>query len=372
MAQDQYDIAIVGGGIAGLSLAIQCACAGYQTIVFEKESYPKHKVCGEYISNESRSFLLDLGLPLSELDVPFIDQFVLSSHHGFVSSCRLSTGGFGLSRFELDSQLANLAQKAGAIVMTDTKALSVQGDFVAGYRIETLRQGTFRSKLLIDASGRNSALNKSNKSKITEAWIGVKYHLDAGPDSNVIEIHTFPDGYAGVSKIEANKYCFCYLTKASGLKACNSDIQLFEEKVLSKNLRLKARLKANKLVGPITTSQFYFGMKGEGGSFNEIGDALGFIPTLTGNGMSLALRSSKILFENVDELLSASIDAATFHKRCDEYMKGYLKHRVSRGVLLQNLLFLKPAALNKALMFLFSKSPWALRMMSNLAVGKTI
>jgi menaquinone-9 beta-reductase len=39
-----YDVAIVGGGLAGLALSIQCAKAGYTTILFEKEKYPFHKV----------------------------------------------------------------------------------------------------------------------------------------------------------------------------------------------------------------------------------------------------------------------------------------------------------------------------------------
>jgi flavin-dependent dehydrogenase len=51
-----YDVAIIGGGLAGLTLSIQCANAGYNTILFEKETYPFHKVCGEYISLESYSF----------------------------------------------------------------------------------------------------------------------------------------------------------------------------------------------------------------------------------------------------------------------------------------------------------------------------
>ena len=52
-----YDIAVVGGGLAGLSLSIQLAKAGYDVILFEKEKYPFHKVCGEYISLESWNFI---------------------------------------------------------------------------------------------------------------------------------------------------------------------------------------------------------------------------------------------------------------------------------------------------------------------------
>ena len=53
-------MAVTGGGLSGLAFAIQCAKAGYRVAVFEKETYPFHKVCGEYISNESWNFLQEL------------------------------------------------------------------------------------------------------------------------------------------------------------------------------------------------------------------------------------------------------------------------------------------------------------------------
>jgi flavin-dependent dehydrogenase len=65
-----YDIAITGGGLAGLTLSVQCADAGYRVLLIEKEQYPFHKVCGEYISNESTGFLERLGLPLRDLKLP--------------------------------------------------------------------------------------------------------------------------------------------------------------------------------------------------------------------------------------------------------------------------------------------------------------
>ena len=52
-----YDCAIIGGGLAGLCLAIQLAKNGHKIILFEKNQYPFHKVCGEYISMESWEFL---------------------------------------------------------------------------------------------------------------------------------------------------------------------------------------------------------------------------------------------------------------------------------------------------------------------------
>jgi len=75
----KYDACIIGGGLAGLALSIQLAKLGYAVALFEKEKYPFHKVCGEYISMESWNFLEELGLPLSDLKLPIINKLLVTA-----------------------------------------------------------------------------------------------------------------------------------------------------------------------------------------------------------------------------------------------------------------------------------------------------
>jgi 2-polyprenyl-6-methoxyphenol hydroxylase-like FAD-dependent oxidoreductase len=82
MNNEQFDIGIIGGGLAGLALSIQSANAGYKTILFEKETYPYHKVCGEYISLESWNFLERLGLSLHSMQLPIIKTLNVSAPNG--------------------------------------------------------------------------------------------------------------------------------------------------------------------------------------------------------------------------------------------------------------------------------------------------
>ena len=58
---DKYDIGIIGAGVAGSSLAILLAEEGKSVVVFEKENYPSHKVCGEFISPGADPILEQLG-----------------------------------------------------------------------------------------------------------------------------------------------------------------------------------------------------------------------------------------------------------------------------------------------------------------------
>src|SRR5215510_11531597 len=100
----------MGGGLAGLALAIQSVRAGYSVVLFEREKYPFHKVCGEYISLESWNFLQDLGVPLSDMQLPVIRNLMVSAPNGKYIESPLPLGGFGISRFTIDNLLATLAR----------------------------------------------------------------------------------------------------------------------------------------------------------------------------------------------------------------------------------------------------------------------
>src|SRR5437868_637169 len=96
----KYDTCIIGGGLAGLGLSIQLAGRGYAVALFEKEEYPFHKVCGEYISMESWDFIENLGMPLSDLQLPLIDRLIVTAPNGDQLQQQLPLGGFGISRYK--------------------------------------------------------------------------------------------------------------------------------------------------------------------------------------------------------------------------------------------------------------------------------
>lgn len=339
----QYDIAIIGGGLAGLCLAIQSANAGYQTILIEKESYPFHKVCGEYISKESEPFLMALGLPLPDWKLPSINQLDISAPNGKLHSFHLPLGGFGVSRHFLDHQLYQLAVQKGVTIYTDTKVQNLQ--FKENhFEIETDKK-QFTATIVVGSYGKKSNLDirlnrpfVQTKPSHWNNFIGVKYHIQYPHPENLIALHNFKDGYCGISQIEAGKSCLCYMTTAANLQQNGNSIEQMEAAVLWKNPQLKAIFNESKMLydRPLTISQISFQQKKRvENHLLFIGDAAGMIPPLCGNGMSMAMHGSKLAFEHIHQYFQMHQNRNLLETAYDLQWKQYFSMRIRTGKLVQ-------------------------------------
>jgi flavin-dependent dehydrogenase len=342
MHKRTYDIAIIGGGLAGLCLAIQCADNGNSVILFEKEEYPFHKVCGEYISLESWEFLTKLGLQLNNLNLPVIKTLQLSDAGGKLFQFALPLGGFGVSRYYLDHALYQIALKKGVEVFSKTRINEVMFEndlFTLGST-----KGNVQAKIAAGCFGKRSNLDikwnrpfiQQKKNALTN-YIGIKYHVYYAHDAAEISLHNFKNGYCGISKIEDNKSCLCYLTTAHNLRACNNSIEELQKKVLYKNPRLKEIFEKATFVyqEPLAISQISFSKKSQvEDHVLLLGDAAGMISPLCGNGMSMAIHSSKIAFKNISQYLQNNISRNQLEKQfVDEWRKEFsVRLRVGRAV----------------------------------------
>jgi len=103
--ETNFDVLIIGGGLAGLTAAIHLSQKKLKVVLVEKSGFPRHKVCGEYISNEILPYLNWLGADVSELQPTNISQFRFTTHNGKTAEAQLPLGGFGISRYALDEFL---------------------------------------------------------------------------------------------------------------------------------------------------------------------------------------------------------------------------------------------------------------------------
>jgi flavin-dependent dehydrogenase len=341
----QYDVSIIGGGLAGLALSIQLADKGWNVVLFEKERYPFHRVCGEYISMEAWNFLCSLSLPLEEWKLPRISRLQVSAPGGKILQTTLPLGGFGISRYKLDAALAQIARSKGVAVYESTKVENIvrtETGFVLDVRSAAGNQ-TITSKIACGAWGKRSNIDiKWQRPFITgkdtriSAWVGIKYHIRTQWPDDLIGLHNFKDGYCGISKIEDDWYCLCYLTRAANLKGM--PVPELEKGLMSRNAALRHILENSerKPGFPLAISQVSFRPKTkvENGVL-LLGDAAGMIAPLCGNGMSMALHASKIAAAQVDLFLSGRQDRAAMEKWYEREWEKRFESRLRTGRALQ-------------------------------------
>jgi len=345
-ATNTCDCAIIGGGLAGLCLAIQLAENDVDVILFEKNEYPFHKVCGEYISTESRYFLERLGLPFHKLSLPVIHELGISSEKGFMLDHRMKSGGFGISRYTLDHLLSQIAQRKKVRIVQNCKVNLVHNRDKGTQHIET-SQGSFYAEIVCGTYGKYtpSFVQKNQEYKMTghtadKNFIGVKYHIRTDLASNRIELHNFHDGYCGISKVDQDWYCLCYLTTAENLNRNGKDIKAMERNVLYKNPWLKSYFSDSEFVQtqPLAISNIHFHKKQTNvGEMFLLGDAAGSITPLCGNGMSMGMRASSLLSPLLDSYFKGKIPLSKVSADYNYAWNAAFRKRITTGYYLQNL-----------------------------------
>ncbi|HET9055112.1 MAG TPA: NAD(P)-binding protein, partial [Cyclobacteriaceae bacterium] len=284
-------IIIAGGGIAGLIAAIRLARNGFACTLIEKKAYPFHRVCGEYVSNETADFLTRENLYPHDFNPVNIAQLQLSSVNGKTTGMRLTPGGFGISRFSFDHFLFRIAQNAGVHFILNTTIESIQHG--ERFTVNTVDK-SFPADLVIGAFGKRSRLDvqlSRSFARKRSPYVGIKYHAKTKHPDAVIALHNFRGGYCGVSNVEDGKTNICYLVHRDKLKQAGS-IDALEEKVLFENPHLKKIFTEAEFLfqKPEVINEISFETKEP--VFNHIlmaGDAAGMIAPLCGNGMAMAI-----------------------------------------------------------------------------------
>jgi len=367
-------ICIIGGGLAGLTAAIDLAQKGHQVTVIEKDTYPKHKVCGEYISNEVLSYLNKINFPLSDLKPALINHLKLTNHKAQIIETNLPLGGFGLSRYTFDHALAEHAIKNGADLKIDSVQNIAFSHSTDHFTINCKSGFSVESKIVIGAYGKRSKLDKSiNRDFITKKspWIAFKAHYDMPdfPDKNV-ELHHFKKGYCGLSKTETGAVNFCYLAHNDIFKNYKK-IDDFNEQILAQNPYLAGFLQRAKPIfkKPLGIAQIAFTKKPL--VENHIlmcGDTAGLIHPLCGNGMAMAIHSAKILAQNIDRYFKNELNRRELEKIYINDWSAVFKTRMKAGRTLQHLIVNENW--NKLAFYLVKNQPKILKPVIQLTHGK--
>lgn len=334
-------IAIIGGGLAGLTSAIHLSAHGISVVLIEKNTFPKHKVCGEYISNEVIPYLNRLGIDPFTQGAVAIDTLEFSTTEGKGISSKLPLGGFGISRYALDHYLFEKVKDAVEVVQDTATQVSFHSDH---FEIQTQKHGVFKAEYVLGAFGKRSNLDVSMQRQFIKnrsPWVAVKAHYKADIQNNVVALHNFKGGYCGISSVEHDTVNVCYLASLNTFKKFET-ISRFEEEVLFQNHHLETFFKNATPIfkKPLTIAQVSFDKKeAVKDHLFMLGDSAGLIHPLCGNGMAMAIHSAKLFSELfIRQSNTSNIDRNTLEIKYAMKWKEAFHTRLQRGKMLQNVL----------------------------------
>lgn len=338
---DTVDVAIIGAGPAGSTLAALLARRGVSVALFDRDAFPRDKLCGEFLSYDALPILGPLGV-LDAIDAaraPHIDRCrVIGSHRTYEFA--LPKPARGVSRLFFDDLLLRTAAASGARRFD-------------GHPVTALDE--IRATVTVGAWGRwgrfDQHLHRGFARDRSHRNFGFKRHYTALEPTSSIDLYSFARGYLGVNAVEGGITNICGLVHASRLAGHKGRWDAFVETIRAERPRLEQLYAAHQPAqdGYLSSEPVIFRARSavEGGVF-MIGDASGIIDPLTGNGMAMALQSALLAAPRLLRLIEQPSRRAEIENEYRHAHRAFFAPRIawSRGVA---MLLSRPRLLDAAL-----------------------
>jgi flavin-dependent dehydrogenase len=312
------DVAIIGAGPAGSTLAALLAARGVRVTIHDRDTFPRDKLCGEFLSYDALPVLEPLGV-IDEIDragSPHIERCrVVGARRTYEFA--LPHSARGVSRLFFDDLLLRTAAQRGA----------KRADGVTVTSLEELD-----AKIVVGAWGRwgrfDQQLHRGFVTDHSHRNFGFKRHYIRGTGygvrgTNTIDLYAFNRGYLGVNAIEGELTNICGLVHASRLTGLKGRWDAFIETIRREHPRLEELYAQHEPAqdGYLSSEPVIFRSRSavEGGVF-MIGDASGVIDPLTGNGMAMAIQSALLVAPTLIRLLETPARRGAIE---DEYRRAH-------------------------------------------------
>jgi 2-polyprenyl-6-methoxyphenol hydroxylase-like FAD-dependent oxidoreductase len=332
-------ITIVGGGLAGLTLGIGLRRQGIPVTIWEAGHYPRHRVCGEFISGRGQETLARLGLRDQLIQAGAITSNTAMFLSGNAKSPArpLPKPALCLSRFVLDALLAKVFRELGGRLREDEP-----------WPKSSCGKGVVR------ANGRRAHIADDNWT-----WFGLKVHACALPLEADLEMHLVHNGYVGLTRLPGNEVDVCGLFRRSvgkGARGKQPQTKSLDTPSNTANLphgwqiafdgnpptALCDRLAKASIDQPSACSIAGLPLRPQRATdLSElcIGDALTMTPPVTGNGMSMAFESAELAIEPLATYSRGELDWLQTHHAIAQACDRAFSRRLSWARWLQWMMF---------------------------------
>jgi flavin-dependent dehydrogenase len=323
--------------LAGSGIAAALAQRGWDVLLIERDRFPRHKVCGEFLSPEAQASLRTLGVhdPVAALAPVPLHGAAITTPGGATVEMELPAAAWGLSRHALDARLAAAVAEAGGEVWEGTAVTGAArcGDTwqVQVRREEGGRRQTteVQARALLVALGRHSSggLPPRNAAEGSDkrGWrhcVGLKVHYRQVQMPPRVELYLFGGGYVGINPIEGDRANVCLLITYAAFQAAGRSLACVLEMAAARHPTLAQRLRGAQpvaesecAVAPVDTQRTPAPWDAALAA-PCLGDTAAMIPPLAGDGMAMALRSAELCLAPADAYLRGAVSL-------DEWERAY-------------------------------------------------
>ncbi len=364
-----FDVAIAGAGLAGTSLAIRLARAGSNVVLIDAATFPRDKLCGEFLSPECWGVIDRMGLvaAVERLGFDPIRRVRLTTPRGRVIDAEFAPEGrppgIGISRSRLDNLLIETARASNVTVIEATRIVA---PIEAENRVVGLigrhpkdGQVEIRARVVVAADGRYSSLVRQTGRVRGRSWFrprlfGLKRHLEvvdrskAEPEGTV-GLHLIPGGYVGTCEVEGGLTNLCALLPESSARRARGNLDRIATEDFARNPTLARLWESSrphglwKTVANVRVESATPRIPG----ILYAGDCRGTVDPLGGQGMTMALLGAELLAPFVQRALVAETADATIQRDYHAAWTARFLRRINLCRLFHHVL-IHPAGLDLA------------------------
>ncbi|MEX1117196.1 MAG: hypothetical protein WEB60_00235 [Terrimicrobiaceae bacterium] len=305
-------ITIGGGGLAGLSVGLGLSANNVPVELHEAGAYPRHRVCGEFISGVSEDVLSRLGVLPCLSDALKLETMTWYRPRGRILKSRLPKPALALSRHSLDLRMKTALESAGAMIHENSRLPDVP------------REG------FLWCGGRPATKGGA---------VGLKAHYEDLKLEADLEMHMGQGAYLGLCRVEGGRVNACGLFPEGSLKASRKLDLLAEAVMAAKLTSLAARLRsATQVPGSLVgVSAFRPGWQ-SAKSTATVGDARAIIPPFAGNGMSMAFEGALMAVEEISNYSSGKTSWEVALGRLESRTRRQFRTRLQIAMMLHPFL----------------------------------
>jgi flavin-dependent dehydrogenase len=282
-----FDVAIVGGGPAGSSCGAFCAMAGLQSLVLDREKFPREKVCGDCLNPSCWPVLERLELADRVQDLPHsklrsVAFIAIDGHEVIVDLPSGANCEISVKRSLFDDLLLRRARELGANVHEQTTVTGLSRN--DHWNIETASGEFFQARILIGADGRNSTVAHlcNLLPRPARERVALQAHIPLPRDfGNRIVLQFLREGYSGQASVNETQLNLCLV----GTPPTISNLRRWAER----QFQLPAD-QGWRTITPLTRSPIPAAHE----NLFFIGDAARVVEPFTGEGIYYALRSGEL------------------------------------------------------------------------------